>query len=110
MIFNIGVPPNIDEGPFIPVPDTKKLEDLEVKIGSPAYIVIGYKVIMVCNILTGTPPITITWLYNGAPDPSRGNVSTITVTDNNNGDVFTCRAENNIGFDMESTTINVCGK
>ena len=43
-------------------------------------------------------------------DPTRGNVSTITVTNYNDGDVFTCRADNDVGFDEESTTINVFGK
>ena len=43
-------------------------------------------------------------------DPTRGNVSTITVTDYNDGDVFTCRADNDVGFDEESTTINVFSK
>ena len=57
--------------------------------------------------MNGTPPITIKWLRNGSPDPTRGNVSTITITDASNGDIFKCRAENNIGFDTENTTIYI---
>ena len=65
---------------------------------------------IVCDILSGTLPVTVTWFRNGVLDPTRGNASTITVTDYNNSDVFTCRAENDVGFDMENTTINVVGK
>ena len=109
-IYPLGDPPDIDEGP--PFPETKKLiiKDVEVKIGSPVYVVDGYDVTIICDILTGTNPISIMWFHNGAPDPTRGNVSTITVTDAADGDVFTCRAENNIGFDMENTIINVTGE
>ena len=85
-------------------------EDMEVKIGSPGYVVDGFNVTIECSILNGTHPITIMWLCNGVVDPTRGNVSTITVTDYNNSDLFTCRADNNIGFDLENTTINVFGK
>ena len=64
-----------------------------------------------CNLLTGTPPITIMWFRNGVLDPTLGNVSTITVTNYNDDDVYTCRAENDVGFDEESTMIiNVFGK
>ena len=70
----------------------------------------GFDVTIVCDILSGTRPITIRWFRNGAPDPTRGNVSTITVTDYNDGDVFTCRVDNDVGFDEESTIINVFGK
>ena len=37
------------------------------------------------------------------------NVNTITITDAEDGDVITCRAENDIGFDESHTTINVTG-
>ena len=83
---------------------------MEVQIGSPGYVVKGSDVTIVCDILSGTLPITISWFRNGAPDPTRGNVSTITVTDYNDGDVFTCRADNDVGFDEKSTTINVFSK
>ena len=83
---------------------------MEVQIGSPAYVVDGSNITFVCNIASGTHPITISWFRNGVLDTTRGNISTITVTDYNNGDVYTCRADNNnIGFDMESSTINVFG-
>ena len=106
----IGFPPDIDEGPFILLPDMVSPEDIEVNIGSSAYVVDGFDITIVCNILSGTRPITIMWLRNGMVDPTRGNVSTITVTDYNDGDVFTCRTENDVGFDVGTTTINVLGK
>ena len=106
-VLILGAPPDIDEGPIIPPPDTVRPGDVIVSIGSPAYIIFGYNVTIVCNILTGTPPVSITWLRNGMPeDPPRGNVTTITVTDATDGDVFTCRADNNIGFDSEETAIS----
>ena len=83
---------------------------MEVQIGSPAYVVDGSDVTLVCDILSGTRPITISWFRNGVLDTTRGNTSTITVSNYNNGDVYTCRADNDIGFDMETTTINVFGK
>jgi len=83
---------------------------MRVDIGSPVYVIDGSNVVIDCDIASGTPPITIRWFRNGQLDTSRGNVSTITVTDASDGDVFMCRADNNIGFDMESTTINVFGK
>ena len=90
----------------------KKLieKDVEVDIGTPVYLVDGYDVIIICEIASGTHPITISWFRNGAPDPTRGNVSNITVTDATDGDVFTCMAENSIGFDMKYTLINVTGE
>ena len=78
---------------------------MEVQIGSPAYIIDGANITLFCDILSGTPPITIMWFHNGVIDPTRGNVSTITVTNYNDGDVYTCRAETDVGFDEESTTI-----
>ena len=58
--------------------------------------------------MNGTPPINITWFRNGSPYPTEGNTSTtITITDARNGDVFKCRADNDIGFDTENTTIYV---
>ena len=94
----------------MPLPPSVPPEDMEIKIGSPAYVFDGFDITLVCDILSGTRPITIRWFRNGAPDSTRGNVSTITVTDYNDGDVFTCRADNDVGFDMKSTTINVLGK
>ena len=106
----LGVPPDIDEGPFISQPPNVMPGDVTVSIGTPVYVVDGFNVTIVCNILNGTCPITIMWLHNGAPYAAGGNISTITVTDYNDGDVFTCRADNIVGFDMENTTINVFGK
>ena len=83
---------------------------MEVQIGSPGYVIDGSDVTIVCDIASGTRPITISWFRNGVLDPTRGNVSTITVTDYNDGDMFTCRADNDVGFDEETTTINVFGK
>ena len=83
---------------------------MKVQIGSDAYVVDGFDVTIVYNILTGTHPITIIWLHNGVVDPTRGNVSTITVTNYNDSDMYTCKADNDVGFDNESTNINVFGK
>ena len=110
MIHLLGSPPDIDEGPFIPQPATVPSGDMEVQIGSPAYVIEGADITLVCDILSGTSPVTIMWFNNGVLDPTRGNVSTITVTNYNDGDVYTCRAENDVGFDEESTTINVFSK
>ena len=71
------------------------------------YVHSGFDVIIDCNIVNGTSPLNITWFRNGSPYPTRGSVSTITITDASNGDVFKCRADNIIGFDTESTTIHV---
>ena len=106
----LGDPPDIDEGPFISQPPNVMSGDMTVSIGTPVYVVDGFNVTIVCNILNGTRPIVIMWLRNGAPYPAGGNISTITVTDYNDGDVFTCRADNIVGFDMENTAINVFGK
>ena len=110
LIHILGIPPDIDEGPFIPQPATVPPGDMEVQIGSPAYVIDGADVTLVCDLLTGKPPNTITWFHNGVVDLTRGNVSTITVTDYNDGDVYTCRADNDVGFNEESTTINVFSK
>ena len=114
-MFNIrfifsGTPPDIDEGPFIPLPPTVQFRHIVVQIGSPAYLIDGLTVSPFCDILSGTRPITISWFRNGVLDPTKRNASFITVSNYNDGDVFTCRADNHIGFDMESTTINVFGK
>ena len=103
----LGDPPDIDEGSFVSPPSTVTNGRKIVKIGSPVYVREGYNVIIDCNIADGTPPITIQWFRNGLPDPTRGNLSTIIITDARNGNVFKCRADNNIGFDSESTTINI---
>ena len=76
-------PPDIDEGPLIPQPPTVMPGDMTVTIGTPTYVVDGFDVTLVCNLVSGTRPITIMWFRNGVPDLTRGNLSTITVTDYN---------------------------
>ena len=100
-------PPVIDEGLFVPRPPVNTRDNVRVKIGTPVYVYSGFDVIINCNIINGTPPVNITWFRNGSLDPTRGNVSTITITDASNGDVFECRVDNIIGFDTENTTIYV---
>jgi len=84
-----------------------------VQIGTPVYVLGGNDVTIVCNIASATPPIIVSWFRNGVEDTSFGNVSTITIINvgsDENGDMYTCRAENEIGFDEETTTINVYGE
>ena len=100
-------PPVIDEGPHIPRPSVITRGNKTVKIGTPVYVHDGFDVIIDCNIVNGTSPITIQWFHNGSPDTTRGNVSTITITDASNGDVLKCRADNLIGFDTKNTVIHV---
>ena len=109
-VIQLGEPPVIDEGIFVPQPPNIISDNKRVKIGTPVYVVNGFNVTIDCGIIRGESPITISWLHNGVPDPSRGNVSTITITDASDGDVFTCRANNSIDFDVEKTTINVFSK
>ena len=82
---------------------------MRFRIGSTAYIVDGYTVQIICNttIFRGSEehPITISWLRNGKPDQTRGNVSMITVADANHNDVFTCIANSTIISRSENTTI-----
>ena len=110
LFFQLGVPPDIDEGPLVPQPPSIPSVDMKVKIGTPVYVVDGYNVTIDCNITLGTPPVTISWFHNGQPDLSRANFSTIIVTDAKDDDVFACRADNNIGFDVKNTTIKVFDK
>ena len=107
----IATSPDIDEGSFVPSPSTITEGTQRVKIGTPVYVAYGSDVIIDCNIVDGTRPITITWHRNGSPDSTRGNVSTITINDARDGDVFKCRADNSIGSDIKNTTIHVeCSK
>ena len=99
--------PVIDEGSFVPKPSVVTRGNKIVKIGTPVYVYTGYDVIIDCNIVNGTSPITIQWFRNGSPDSTRGNVSTITITDASNDEVFKCRADNTEGFDTESTVIHI---
>ena len=99
--------PVIDKGSFVPRPSVIIRGNKRVIIGTPVYVYDGFDVIIDCNIFNGTRPITIQWFRNGSLDTTRGNVSPITITNANNGDVFTCRANNRQGFDTEETTIYV---
>jgi len=84
-----------------------------VQIGTPGYVIGGNDVTIVCNIVSGTHPITIIWFRNGVEDTSFGNVSMITVSNvgvSGDRDMYMCRAENSIGFDEETTVINVFGE
>ena len=84
---------------------------MRVKIGTPVYVYSGFDIIVDCKLLDGSHPVTIKWFRNGSPDLTRGNVSTITINDASNGDVFSCRADNIIGNDTsENTTIRKYGK
>ena len=107
ILFELGVPPDIDEGSYVPQPPSR---NMRVKIGTTVYVVDGFNVTIDCNVLTGTPPVNISWFRNGQPDLSGGNVTSINVTDANDNDTFTCRADNSIGFDMENTTVRVFGE
>ena len=100
-------PPVIDEGSHVPRPPVITRSNKRVKIGTPVYAHEGFDVIIDCNIVNGSRPITIQWFRNGSPDLTRGNVSTITIADASNGDVFKCRAGNVKGFDTENTIIFV---
>ena len=107
----LGTSPDIDEGSFVPSPSTIIEGTQTVKIGTPVYVAYGSDVIIDCNIVDGIRPITIMWHRNGSPDPTRGNVSTITINDVRDGDVFKCRADNIVGSDIKNTTIHVeCSK
>ena len=80
---------------------------MRVKIGSTAYTINGFTVQIDCNatsILKEYPP-TISWLRNKELDQTRGNVLMITVTDANDGDVFTCIANNTISSQRRKTKI-----
>ena len=112
ILFLLADPPDIDEGDFIPLPPNVMPGDMTVTIGTPTYIVDGFDLTVVCDIASGTRPITIMWIRNGVPYPAGGNQSVITIppTDYNDGDVFFCRADNIVGLDVENTTINVFGR
>ena len=78
-----------------------------VQTGTTAYVIDGNDVTIECNIVSGTHPITISWFRNGVEDTSFGNVSTITISNVNDGDMYMCRAQNRVGFDEETTMIVV---
>jgi len=83
-----------------------------VQIGT-GYVLFGNDVIITCNIGCGNRPITIMWFRNGVEVLSFRNVSTITIPNvgiDDDRDMYWCRAENEIGFDEETTVINVFGE
>ena len=79
---------------------------IAVQVGNPVYIIENYNdVSIICNVKGGELPITFSWYCNEEPDQCRGNVSTITVTNPKDGDVFTCRVDNKYGTDKSNTTV-----
>lgn len=90
-----------------------KADHTTVKIGSPAYIIDGFNLTIVCRTVSGTPPINIKWFHNGVLSPSWMNASNITLLNvglNMSNDKFTCRAYNDKGYDEHSTTIKLFGE
>ena len=92
---------------------TTEPENKRVNVGSPVNVSRGFNLTIDCIVINGTPPITISWIRsnNDLISSIEGNSSSITinVTDAYDGDNITCRADNNIGFDMATTTISVQG-
>ena len=80
---------------------------IRVRIGYTAFIVDGPSIQIVCNTTSvySGHPITFSWLHNGEHYKTRRNVTMITVTDANHGDVFTCVAENVFGSNRKDTKI-----
>jgi len=103
--------PDIDEGPFRKKPDQISPGHQTVNIATPIYILAGNDVTIVCNISSGTPPITVKWYRNGVEIISFSNMSTINVSNVdvncNDGDMYTCRAENSVWFDEETSIMTV---
>jgi len=105
--------PVIDTGPLTPQPRYIHPRHISVKIGSPAYIVDGLNLAINCSTVCGTFSITIKWFHNGVLDPFLINASSIEIQKvglNMSGDNYTCRAENDLGYDEHTTTIYVFGK
>ena len=105
-MFLLGDRPDIDEGSLIGNNDTTE-GNKTVTIGNPVNVHDGYSVTIDCTTVSGTPPITITWIRNETLIAE--DVNTITITDAKDDEVITCRADNNIGYDEEGTTITVIG-
>ena len=105
--------PAIAGGQCIPQPQVIPNGDVTVMIGSPAYINDGYDLTLTCKVVRGIP-ITISWYRDGVLDSSRGNTSTITIEnvdiDKDNGAVYTCRADNDKGYDEQHTIVDVFSK
>ena len=92
---------------------TTEPENKRVDVGNPVNVSRGFNLTIDCIVISGTPPIAVTWIRNDNEliSSSEGNSSSITinVTDAYDGDNITCRADNNIGYDNATTTINVQG-
>ena len=80
---------------------------MRVNIGSTAYTIDGFTVQIVCNATSTLEeyPATIRWLRNKEHYQTRENVSMITITDAEDGDVFTCIANNTISSQRKETKI-----
>ena len=79
---------------------------ITVQVGNPVYIIESYNdVSIICNVVRGKLPITFSWYFN--EEQCRENVSTITVTVPNpkDGDVFTCRVDNQCRNDTRNATV-----
>ena len=102
-------PPFIDEGSFVPRPSVFTFDNQRVKIGTPAYVYVGYNVTIDCNIIAGLSPIAIQWYHNGSLYPTGGSLSVtnVTITNASNGDLWQCKASNSHGIDIETTIIYV---
>ena len=71
------------------------------------YTVNGLIIIIICNVTIGEPPFIITWYRNEeVVNHLVGNVSTVTVTDAEDDDVFTCKVDGiRMGSDQQDTII-----
>ena len=87
---------------------------MTVAVGAAAYIDNGFDLTITCDVINGTTPISVSWYRNGVVDSSKENMSAITITNVNistdDGVVYTCRAHNAVGYDQESTRVNVVSK
>ena len=102
--YFLGIMPHIDDEDMS-LPPSVENGAITVKIGSPVYTVEGLNVAIVCNV-TGTTPISISWLKNDHErlDHSR-NMSILIVNNARDDDNFTCIAENYIGSDRSFSQI-----
>ena len=102
--YFLGIMPHINDEDMS-LPPSVENGTIKVKIGAPVYTVKGLNVAIVCNV-TGTPPISISWLKNDHEQLDHsGNMSILTVTNARDGDNFTCIAENHIGSDRNFSPI-----
>ena len=89
-------------------------ENKRVNVGNPVNISSGANLTIDCIVVNGTLPINIMWIHlndNPTIKSSEGNSSTITiaVTNTTDGVSIMCYANNSIGYDNATTTINVNG-